>query len=69
MTYHDAQLTKFLSPCQFMFDIYDFMYTRDVKLSFPNNNIKKSHTLNFYPLSLCQSFDQFLGEWPIYILE
>ena len=24
------------------------MYTRDVKLSFPNNNIKKIYTLNFY---------------------
>ena len=41
------------------------MYTRDVKLSFPNNSIKKIHTLNFYPL--CHNFDEFSGEWPIYM--
>ena len=32
--------------------------------TFANNNIKKIHTLNFYPL--CHSFNQFSGEWPIY---
>ena len=40
------------------------MYTRDVKLSFPNNSIKK-FTLNF--CTLCHNFDQFSGEWPTYI--
>ena len=46
MTKHNEQLTKFLSPCNLCLI---FMYTRDVKLSFPNNSIKK-FTLNFYPL-------------------
>ena len=39
------------------------MYTRNVKISYANNNIK--NFLNFYPL--CHSFDQFSGEWPNYI--
>ena len=44
-----------------------FLYMRDVKLSFPNNNIKKIHTLNFYPQY--HSFDQLSGEWPILEVE
>ena len=38
---------------------FGWLWTRDVKLSFP-----KIHILNFYPL--CHSFDQILWEWPIY---
>ena len=52
----------FLAPCQFM--SYINMYTRDVKLSFPNNSIKK---FTLWIFTLCHNFDQFSGEWPIYM--
>ena len=45
-----------------------FVYTRDVKLSFPNNSIKKKLHFKFLPsIILCHSFDQCSGELPIYI--
>ena len=40
-----------------------FMYTRDVKLSFPNNNIKQ---FTLWIVTLYVSFDQFSLDWPIY---